>query len=157
MESTPGTRKVLVAVDDSEASTRVAEFVNRFFGGLDVEIIAINVGPVARAAVPYGTAFPGLELGGGLVGPPTMVGSEGATASRLQDSEDIIDRSPLHEDERVVEVGDPVEVIERAAEELDVDLVVVGTKHKGLLDRLLSGSVAAALVRSSPRPVLVVH
>jgi len=156
MGSTPLTRKVLVAVDDSEASTRVAEFVNRFFGGLDVEIIAINVGPVALAALPYGTAFPGSELGG-LVGPLTMVGSEGATASRLQAGDDIIDRSPLHEDERVVEVGNPVEVIERAAEEFDVDLVVVGTEHKGLLDRLLSGSVAAALFRSSPRPVLIVH
>lgn len=86
-----------------------------------------------------------------------MVGSEGATASRLQAGDDIIDRSPLHEDERVVEVGNPVEVIERAAEEFDVDLVVVGTVHKGLLDRLLSGSVAAALFRSSPRPVLIAH
>jgi len=156
MESTPGTRKVLVAVDDSDASTRVAEFVNRFFGGLDVEIIAINVGPGALEALPFATAFSPFELGG-VVGSPAVVGSEEAYASRLQDSEDIIDRSPLHEDERVVDAGDPVEVIERAAEELDVDLVVVGTEHKGLLDRLLSKSVAAALVRSSPRPVLVVH
>jgi len=156
MESTPGTRKVLVAVDDSDASTRVAEFVNRFFGGLDVEIIAINVGPGALQVLPFATAFPPFDMGG-VVGSPAVVGSEEAYASRLQDSEDIIDRSPLHEDERVVDAGDPVEVIEHAAEEHDVDLVVVGKEHKGLLDRLLSGSVAAALVRSSPRPVLVVH
>ena len=37
---------VLVAVDDSEASEQAAEFVNRFFGDLDVVITAVNVGTV---------------------------------------------------------------------------------------------------------------
>lgn len=156
MEPTRGTRKVLVAVDDSEASTRVAQFVNSFFDGLDVEIIAINVGPVAMTALPFAMGFTSFELGGA-VAPPAIDASEEATASRLQASDDIIDRSPLHEDERVVETGDPVEVIERAAAELDVDLVVVGMQHKGLFDRFLSGSVAVDLARSSPRPVLIVH
>ncbi len=156
MSSSPGTRKVLVAVDDSEASTRVAEFVNRFFEGLDVEIIAINVGPAPIAPLPFAAGFTSFDMGGG-IGPPTIATSQETTASRLQAADDIIDRSPLHEDERVVDMGHPVEVIERAAMELDVDLVVVGTQHKGLFDRFLSGSVAADLARSSVRPVLIVH
>lgn len=156
MDKPPGTRRVLVAVDDSDASARVGDFVNRFFGGLDVEIVAITVGRVALEALPPPIMLPPLDLGGVLVA-PIVVESEETTASRLQAGEDIIDRSPLHEDERVVDQGDPMEAIERAAEELDVDLIVVGMKHKNLLDRLLTGSVAASLARSSPRPVLIVH
>lgn len=147
---------MLVAVDDSDASARVSDFVNTFFGGLDIEIIAITVGEVALEVLPPPVALPSFDLGGALVA-PIGLGSEETIAARLQTGDDIIDRSPLHEDERVVDQGDPIEAIERTAEELDVDLIVVGMKHKSLLDRLLTGSVAASLARSSPRPVLIVH
>ena len=43
-----------------------------------------------------------------------------------------------------------------AAEEHDVDVVVVGSHDRGMLSRLLDPSVAAGVVRGTYRPVLVV-
>ena len=39
-----GRRSALVAVDETEASARVVEFVNDFFAGLDVDIVGSNGG-----------------------------------------------------------------------------------------------------------------
>ena len=55
----------------------------------------------------------------------------------------------------VVRQGDPVEAIVAEAERTGADLVVVGTKRRGLR-RLVLGSVAEGVSRQSPCPVLVV-
>ncbi len=82
---------------------------------------------------------------------------EGDTKAELAAAERVIDRSGIHATDTIVDVGDAVALIGQAAVEHDVDLIVVGSNHKGLLDRLLSGSISTELVRSAPRPVLVVH
>ena len=46
--------------------------------------------------------------------------------------------------------------MERAAEEFDADLIVVGTHGRGTVTAALMGSVARALCHRSHRPVLVV-
>jgi nucleotide-binding universal stress UspA family protein len=52
--------------------------------------------------------------------------------------------------------GDPVIQICRAAEDHDVDVIVVGTHHKTALRQLFDPSVSTGVVRESLRPVLVV-
>ena len=54
----------------------------------------------------------------------------------------------------LVEVGWPAEVIEKAAEKLDVDLIVMATHERSGIDRLFIGSIAEHVLRSSKRPVL---
>lgn len=46
--------------------------------------------------------------------------------------------------------------LQRAAEQCNVDLVVLGTHGRGGVKRLLLGSVAEAFLRASRRPVLLV-
>ncbi len=53
--------------------------------------------------------------------------------------------------------GDPADVICRRARELDVDLIVVGSRGLGTLDRFLLGSVSAAVAQRAPCSVLVVR
>ena len=53
--------------------------------------------------------------------------------------------------------GDPADVICRRADDLEVDLVVVGSRGLGTLHRLLLGSVSQAVVSRSRRSVLVVR
>jgi len=54
----------------------------------------------------------------------------------------------------VVQVGRPAEVIEKAAEDLDVDLIVMAKHERARIDRLFIGSIAEHVLRTSRRPVL---
>lgn len=59
--------------------------------------------------------------------------------------------------EAVVVDGSPSKEIVQYAEREDCDLVVMGTHGRGGIDRLLLGSVAERVVRSSDVPVLTVR
>jgi nucleotide-binding universal stress UspA family protein len=54
-------------------------------------------------------------------------------------------------------VGTPVAEILDAITEDGIDLVVMGTHGRGMVEHLLLGSVAERVVRRSPVPVLTVH
>jgi nucleotide-binding universal stress UspA family protein len=53
--------------------------------------------------------------------------------------------------------GDPVKRIEALAEELGADLICIGSTGKGAVQRMLLGSVAQLVLRTSKVPVLSVH
>jgi universal stress protein A len=57
----------------------------------------------------------------------------------------------------MLKTGDPRDVIEQTARELDVDLIVMGTHGRHGVARALLGSVAEAVLRIAPCPVLVVR
>lgn len=54
-------------------------------------------------------------------------------------------------------VGEPVTEIVDVAEHRDADLIVVGTRQAGFLERLLGGSVSQGVARRAHCDVLVVH
>lgn len=54
-------------------------------------------------------------------------------------------------------VGDPAEEILAAATDEEADLIVLGTHGRGGLSRALMGSVAEAVQRAAPCPVLTVR
>lgn len=147
-------RRILVAVDESPASRRAAAFVDGFFKGDDVSIVAVNV---ARTPVewmppaPYGGvyAWPAGRLGDGSVLDDALAREE-ARGEAVAASQ-----APRDANIEVV-FGETVEAIERAAEDENADLIVVGSNDKGFLQRLFGGSVSERLARESSRPVLVV-
>lgn len=65
--------------------------------------------------------------------------------------------SSLRRTETVVLHGPPAEALASAAETGDVDLVVVGSRGRGVLARTLLGSVSDRLAHVCHRPVLVVR
>jgi nucleotide-binding universal stress UspA family protein len=56
-----------------------------------------------------------------------------------------------------IEVGDVGGTVCRVAEELHVDVIVVGSHGRGAIERILLGSVSEQIVRHAPCPVLVVR
>lgn len=145
--------RILVALDDTDASRRAAAFVHRVFGDT-TELLAISVARVPAPWIPVGIEY-------GAVYPWQMVGSEPeeldeTVKATTEEAEHTIHESGLGEAEALVTIGDPVEEITRAAREHEADLVVVGSHHKNLLERFFQGSVSEKLIRGANLPVLVV-
>jgi nucleotide-binding universal stress UspA family protein len=59
--------------------------------------------------------------------------------------------------EYVAEVGVPSERIIGVADNLQAELIVVGTREAGFLERLLEGSVSQDISRRASCDVLIVH
>lgn len=62
----------------------------------------------------------------------------------------MIQRAEIH-----VGVGEPAEVLRQLAVDLEADMIVVGTHNKGVLERLVRGSVVYELLADAPCTVTV--
>jgi nucleotide-binding universal stress UspA family protein len=157
--------RVLVAVDDSEGSVRAAETAHRLFGD-DAEYLAVNVTNVVDlAAIPwYGAGWGApyaAPYGAVWAYRSDVVAGDGAAVDgeevAVANARDVADQSGLPDAEAVGEEGDPATAVLRAAEERQVDVIVVGTEERGWLDRLMRPSVSKEIVRHADVPVLIVH
>jgi len=149
----PGARtgKVLAATDFSDPAlpaVSAAAAVSRSRGARLTLMHSLDVlpNPAVVAAAPFGTTW--------VVTPPELleVGRDNAAALLR----DLLARVAAEGDVQVA-VGNPAAAIVRAAEELPAELVVIGTRGRTGLVRMTLGSVAEAVVRSSPCSVLVVR
>lgn len=151
-------KKILVAVDETEAPRRAGEFVEELFAGKDYEITAINVArtPVdTTPVVPYGGMFAWRWPVGLLPAAPAELQEERARGEVR--ARDIAAEQAPPGATPEARFGNPVDEIRAAAAEWDADLIVVGSNDKGFLDRQFSGSVSEELARGSSRPVLIVR
>ena len=53
--------------------------------------------------------------------------------------------------------GDPVAAILEIADEVDADLIVLGSHERSLIERALGISVSGAVARKAHRDVLIAH
>jgi nucleotide-binding universal stress UspA family protein len=101
-----------------------------------------NVDPVVGAA-PFAT-WPGASLPEG-----------GAVRSRRLQLSEASRRLAVELDGVITSDPDPIQAIVREAHAQQADLIVVGTRRVGILDRLLSRNVAAGVVNRARSSVLV--
>lgn len=139
---------ILLAVDGSPGSRKAADFARTLVTGSPTRLTVL----VALEA-PGATVIPALD---GMVFTPPHPSVDELAAAR--DMMDEIERSLGHE--HVVtrlEVGQAAEVICRVAEELQVDMVVLGARGRNPVSRWLLGSVSERVTRHAPCPVTVVR
>jgi nucleotide-binding universal stress UspA family protein len=141
--------KILVALDESPVSARAAREAVRLFSGADAEFLVINVTRLPlmwTSGYGYGMVAP-LELD------PAWPDDDGAAEDHLVAR---AEAAGLTDAEALTTTGDPVHLVCLAAEEHEVDVIVVGSHDKSVFRRLVDPSVAAGIVRETYRPVLVV-
>ena len=96
---------------------------------------------------------PGLAAGS----PPGSVATTSLEDERLRQLQQIIPTDPTVKWEYRMLVGSPAEAIVSLVRDEDVDLIVMSTHGRTGLRRLLMGSVAEAVVRKAPCPVLTMR
>jgi nucleotide-binding universal stress UspA family protein len=140
-------RTIVVATDGSEQSLRAAGVAAALARSMKGNLLILTV-----VRPPEGWW--------GIVGSPPPAESLGnaltdAQKAVLKKTIDSVDFSGI-EWEAAEEIGDPATQIVNYATENDADLIVIGQRGAGLVERLMVGSVADRVVHISPVPVLVV-
>lgn len=140
-------KKVVAAVDGSEQSIHAAQHavdLARASGGM-VSLITVIRPP---------EGWWGLE--GGPPSPEAMARAVSAGQQEVLDKVMAALDSTGVTVETTEELGDPSSVIIGHCETIGADLLVVGRRGAGLVERMLMGSIADRLAHHAPCPVLIV-
>lgn len=139
-------KHILVPTDLSEGAEQALAYACELARTLDAELHLLNVVGIPGLGVP--------ELGVAL-------------ASSVLDQLVVENQTALQELARtrctarlgqiLIRTGDARDMINRTAQELGIDLIVMGTHGRRGITRALLGSVAEAVVRSAPCAVLTVR
>jgi nucleotide-binding universal stress UspA family protein len=129
-------KNILVPVDWSGPSTHACELAMSLAQGCHAQVFVVHV--ISTAAVMYGP-------------PPDSYIKHLREELRCISTSDAKVR--VH---HLLSEGDPAAMILAAAKEHHCDLIVMGTRGRSGLNRVLVGSVAEQVVRKAPCPVVTV-
>jgi len=141
-------RKILVAYDGSEPASRALEIASDIAKRYGAKLYVLHVVPLPEDYLSTYLYYP--EMEDQLISKLIEAGRNLLEKAREAASSLSVDV------ETVLERGDPGKKIVEKAEQLDVDLIVVGSTGKGQIKKLILGSVSEKVIKLSSRPVLVV-
>lgn len=166
-------KAIVTGYDGTEQAERALARAAELAQALGAKLVVVSVGRSSRLAatapvlepadptlVPAGAAGP-LMTGGTmplptLPTPPREPEQPGEEHLLLERARSFLSPRRVEAD-YVPEIGDPVERLLEVAEERDAELIVVGSRERGLLERLLGHGVDEKLARRAHRDVLLVH
>lgn len=141
-------KTILVPLDFSAPSKLAVEFAIDFARRYDASLDLIYV---------YQSIAPSLPDGYVLVTPDQLNEILAQFERQLAAAKQEAQNAGVAQVETAVLQGYPIHEILRRAEERQADLIVMGTHGRSGIKRLVLGSVAENVLRSSPCPVLVVR
>ncbi|MDK2954869.1 MAG: hypothetical protein PWQ57_365 [Desulfovibrionales bacterium] len=143
----PAIKKILCAVDFSDQSSKVADYAKTMGEALGAKISVLYVAPSLSQYVGFHIPASTIE---NFVG--EIVTGADSTMTAFMDE----NFQGLEAEGRVV-TGYAAEEILTFAEEEAIDMIVMGTHGRRGIDRILFGSVAEKVVKTSRCPVLTVR
>ena len=160
-------KTIVVGYDGSEAAERALARAAELAEALAARLVVVSVSGLEGLPVPDAEGFPPplpmsgpLSIGGTIPTPDAASEStselEERAQRRLQRARTKLSGRRL-EAEYVAKVGDPAETLLDVADERDGDLLVVGSREHGFVERLLARPVEEAVARRAERDVLLVH
>lgn len=140
-------KKILVAVDLSPQSNNVADYAVCLAKSLDADIVAVYIAPSLGHYVGFHVPTSSIE---------NFVGEVVNGAEKSM--EDFIKEKfqGVRAEGKVIS-GYAAEEIINQGKDNNVDLIVMGTHGRSGIDRILFGSVAEKVVKTSTIPVLTVR
>jgi nucleotide-binding universal stress UspA family protein len=137
-------RRILVGTDGSKCSANAAAhavYLANELGARLYVLYSVNVERAYHMGIHYGEAVAELERAGkeATAAIKDMAGAAGVECEEIRAS------------------GRPHRALIKKSEEVDADLIVVGSTGMTSLERALIGSESEALMRHSNRPVLLVR
>jgi nucleotide-binding universal stress UspA family protein len=163
---------IVVGYDGSEAAERALTEATNLAEAQSARLVVVSVSPVPTVAAPAPVperAAPVL-LPGTVAGPVATGGTaplselerertpeaQDVAKHTLERAREILARRQL-EVEYVAEVGAAADRLLEVAEERQADLIVVGSREHGFVERLFGNPVDETVARRSGRNVLLVH
>lgn len=144
-------KRILAAVDGSRAASLALEEATKIAGAAGASILAVCVVEQTPQLVDVGAVYQD--------GEGASPGAVEVATAALSQAGELMHSLKVGGSTRAVDAyGESVAtVLARVADEYEADLIAIGTHGRQGVKRLLLGSVAEALLRSSSVPVLVVR
>ncbi len=143
-----GLARIVVGVDGSEHALAAIEWAIRMAKGMGSEVVAVYA---LSTPVYFDTGYSSPAV-------PVQYDPEWRDEMKREFEEDWC--KPLKDSgvkyRAVMHDGRPATVINKVADEVNADVVLVGRRGRGGVAELLLGSVSHELVQHSKRPVLVI-
>jgi nucleotide-binding universal stress UspA family protein len=146
--------KIMVGIDGSEESMNAAEYAVAIAKKHDAELIAINV---LTSNIEYAYSSPGIESP-----PPPHPSVKEIILLAEYEAKKWFDKIKEKADESGIRFKTEFIVARRSvvstdyAEEQNINLILVGTRGRSGIKKMLLGSIASGLVTYASCPVLVI-
>ena len=140
-------KRILVATDFSDTANAAFDYAVDLAKQLGAKVTAVHAYELPVYGFPNGALVASVEMTTRIMS-AAQEALESACKVRANRGVDI---TPL------VRQGVTWEEVHRVAEEIDADLIVIGTHGRRGLSRALLGSVAEKIIRTATRPVLTIH
>jgi nucleotide-binding universal stress UspA family protein len=137
-------KTILVAYDDTEPSRRALDRAATLAEAFGSRVLVTSIAPLHYSSPRLTLTVK--ERGAGIAG----------REEDMQQGKAILEERGIAA-EAMTARGEPATAIARLAEDNDVDLVIVGTRQPGAVQRLLGQSVSQGVSRKAHCDVLIVH
>jgi nucleotide-binding universal stress UspA family protein len=134
---------IVVGYDDTPGSRRALERAAMLARALGAKLVVTSVTPVMISA-------------GRSAGPIDPADRPEKHAEELEQARAYLEGQGLEADYRQA-IGEPADAIVELADQVDADMIVIGTREPNLIQRLTGQSVSEAVSHHTHRDVLIVH